>query len=255
MADNIINFNIDFNCNIDALNVITNKFEALFEKCNIGAHIVKDSTVNMGNSVGKVADNMDDFVDKVDFTVADVSDKFKDLDDIVDQFADDTEKVAEKSNGFKGAFDKISNFASGINSMIQLASKAISTMQEFTAANEAQQEAEAKLAQVMRNTMAASDAEIQSIKDLASAQQKLGVIGDEVQLAGAQELGTYLEKADSLKTLMPVIHRHRQRHLRRHRLHTYSGVDSKCHHTHHRALRHPLEQVRWLLRPRHRCVG
>lgn len=78
-------------------------------------------------------------------------------------------------------------------------------MREYTEANRAQQEAEAKLAQVMRNTMGARADEIQGIKDLASAQQKLGVIGDEVQLAGAQELGTYLSKADSLKKLMPVM--------------------------------------------------
>ncbi len=69
----------------------------------------------------------------------------------------------------------------------------------------AQVEAETKLAQVMRNTMGASQAETQSILDLATAQQKLGVIGDEVQLAGAQELGTYLTKADTLKKLMPVM--------------------------------------------------
>ena len=69
----------------------------------------------------------------------------------------------------------------------------------------AQVEAETKLAQVMRNTMGASREEMQSILDLASAQQKLGVIGDEVQLAGAQELGTYLTKADTLKKLMPVM--------------------------------------------------
>jgi hypothetical protein len=42
----------------------------------------------------------------------------------------------------------------------------------------------------MRNTMGAREEDIQSIKDLCSEQQKLGVIGDEVQLAGAQKLAT-----------------------------------------------------------------
>ncbi|MCM1117643.1 MAG: hypothetical protein NC342_08925, partial [Pseudoflavonifractor sp.] len=55
-----------------------------------------------------------------------------------------------------------------------------------------QQEAETQLATAMRNSMGATDAQIQSIKDLCSAQQELGVIGDEVQLQGAQELSTYL---------------------------------------------------------------
>lgn len=69
----------------------------------------------------------------------------------------------------------------------------------------AQMVAERQLEQVMRNTMNATDDEIQSIKDLASEQQKLGVIGTEVQLAGAKELGTYVTKTDILKKLIPVM--------------------------------------------------
>lgn len=66
-------------------------------------------------------------------------------------------------------------------------------------------EAEAKLAQVMRNTMGASAAEIREIRKLTAAQQALGVIGDDVQQQGAQELATYLELTSSLKTLIPVM--------------------------------------------------
>ncbi len=66
-------------------------------------------------------------------------------------------------------------------------------------------EAETKLKTVMVNTMNATDAQIQSIKDLCAAQQKIGVIGDEVQLAGAQELATYLSEKQSLEQLIPVM--------------------------------------------------
>lgn len=72
-------------------------------------------------------------------------------------------------------------------------------------AYDAQAEGETKLAQVMRNTTGASNAEIKSIKDLLSAQQALGVIGDEIQLAGAQELATYVSETKTLKTLIPVM--------------------------------------------------
>lgn len=65
--------------------------------------------------------------------------------------------------------------------------------------------AEARLAQVMRNTMDASDDEIRSIVDLCSAQEKLGVVEDDVAMAGAQELGTYLGLSSSLQTLIPVL--------------------------------------------------
>lgn len=43
----------------------------------------------------------------------------------------------------------------------------------------------------MRQRMGATDKEIQSIKELASAQQEIGVIGDEVQLSGAQQVATF----------------------------------------------------------------
>ncbi len=75
----------------------------------------------------------------------------------------------------------------------------------LTRAWAAQETAERKLATVMRNTMSASDDEIAGIKALCAAQQQLGVIGDEVQLAGAQELATYLKRKETLETLIPVM--------------------------------------------------
>lgn len=72
-------------------------------------------------------------------------------------------------------------------------------------AYDTQTEAEAKLAQVMRNTIGASNEEIKAIKDLTAAQQALGVIGDEVQLAGAQELATYVTMTSTLEALIPVM--------------------------------------------------
>jgi len=56
----------------------------------------------------------------------------------------------------------------------------------------------------MRNTMGASAAENREIRELTAAQQALGVIGDDVQQEGAQELATYLELTSSLKTLIPA---------------------------------------------------
>ena len=63
--------------------------------------------------------------------------------------------------------------------------------------------AEAKLAQTMKNTMNASSAEIKAIKDLCSAQQELGVIGDDVTMAGAQQLATFTRQSATLKKLIP----------------------------------------------------
>ncbi len=78
-------------------------------------------------------------------------------------------------------------------------------MADLSAAYRVQQEAETKLETVMTQRMAATDAQIQSIKDLASAQQELGIIGDEVQLAGAQQLATFLTTTDTLAQLIPAM--------------------------------------------------
>lgn len=64
---------------------------------------------------------------------------------------------------------------------------------------------ETKLAKAMRNTMEATDEEIQSVKDLCDAQERLGVVDGDVQTAAAQELATYLELSSSLKTIIPVM--------------------------------------------------
>lgn len=66
-----------------------------------------------------------------------------------------------------------------------------------------QMQGEVKLATVLRQRVKATDAEIDSIKRLASAQQAIGVIGDEVQLAGAQQLATFISRKDSLDQLIP----------------------------------------------------
>lgn len=65
--------------------------------------------------------------------------------------------------------------------------------------------AETKLTTVMRQRMAATNEQIASVVQLASAQQKLGVIGDEVQLSGAQQMGTFVNNTESIKTLIPAM--------------------------------------------------
>lgn len=92
-----------------------------------------------------------------------------------------------------------------INHVVNAIGEIHQTLSGLPSAYAAQIEAETKLAVNMRNTMSATEEEIQSIKDLCSAQQELGVVGDEVQLAGAQELATYLSQKESLEQLIPVM--------------------------------------------------
>ena len=68
-----------------------------------------------------------------------------------------------------------------------------------------QEVVETQLTTVMRQRMDATDEEIASIKKLAEEQQKLGVVGDEVQLAGAQQVATFLTQKSSIETLLPAM--------------------------------------------------
>lgn len=95
--------------------------------------------------------------------------------------------------------------ATGIDAVQRSFGQLQGQMQDLADAYAVQEVAETKLATVMQQRMGATDAEIQSIKDLASAQQELGVIGDEVQLSGAQQISTFLTQKDSLETLIPAM--------------------------------------------------
>ena len=117
---------------------------------------------------------------------------------VVKEVTDEQEKLNTKLLDINQAQQAIQNVTSGIS---QIASE----VSKYTAAYSVQETAERKVAQVMRNTMDATEAEIESIKKLCAVQQDLGVIGDEVQMAGAQELATYLEKKSSLEKLIPVM--------------------------------------------------
>ena len=62
-------------------------------------------------------------------------------------------------------------------------------------------EQEAKL----YNTLRAQNEQIKSIIDLTGSLQNLGVVGDEVTIAGAQQLATYRLQEDSIKQLLPTM--------------------------------------------------
>lgn len=104
--------------------------------------------------------------------------------------------------GIKSIGKGVTDFAADIKNLVN---RAISSFKQITAAYQTQIEAEARLGATMRNSTSATKEQIQSVKDLANALQETGVVGDEVQLAGAQELATYVESADSIKTMLPVL--------------------------------------------------
>ena len=102
---------------------------------------------------------------------------------------------------FAGLFAKLS----GLMATAFALGRIKAMVQEWQSLYRTQLESEIKISVTMRNATNATMKQIQAVKDLASRYQQLGVIGDEVQLAGMQELATYVKEVESVKKLMPVL--------------------------------------------------
>ena len=98
-------------------------------------------------------------------------------------------------NQLKQSWD---NAFSGMQGIVQITS-------ELTSAYAIQESAEVKLQTIMQQRMGATDSMVDSIKKLCSAQQQIGVIGDEVQLSGAQQMASFLNEKESLDKLIPAM--------------------------------------------------
>lgn len=134
-----------------------------------------------------------------------VNDNFKDVTVNADSLGKAIDEVTGKTDSLNTSIVRLGSASQIAEAASSAFGQLHSVFKGLTDASAAQSVAETRLGQAMSNTMGASAAEVQSIKDLCSAQQQLGVIGDEVQLAAAQELATYLEYSDSLKAIIPVM--------------------------------------------------
>lgn len=71
--------------------------------------------------------------------------------------------------------------------------------------SEKQAQAEEKLQEIYKSRMGVGKKAVKSTLELASAQQKAGVVGDEVQIAGAQQLATYAKYPGSVNKMLPAL--------------------------------------------------
>lgn len=146
-----------------------------------------DKTISIGFKVDGGADGLNTLTMKAG-----------DLRKVMEATVTEAQRIKDKTDSFASA-------CVGIDSVSRTISELQSVMGELSDAYAVQIEAETKLQTVMQQRMSASEADIQSIKDLCSAQQQLGVIGDEVQLAGAQQMATFLNTRGALETLIPAM--------------------------------------------------
>lgn len=130
---------------------------------------------------------------------------FKDLAKDAEGLKSVITSTVTEAQQLKGNVINFAALATGLNAAQRSFGQLQSAMSDLAGAYAVQEANETKLATVMRQRMGATDAEIESIKQLASEQQKIGVVGDEVQLAGAQQVATFLKEKSSIETLLPAM--------------------------------------------------
>lgn len=141
----------------------------------------------------------------ITFKMEDSTKGFKQLSMGANGLRDVMKMAAQEAKDLQSSFIKSAAAAATYNSLNDVIQQAAGAMKDLCGAYAIQQEAETKLETVMRQRMTASQEDIQSIKDLTSAQQQLGIIGDEVQLAGAQQIATFLNTKSALAILIPAM--------------------------------------------------
>jgi hypothetical protein len=123
----------------------------------------------------------------------------------IEQIGDAADDSTGRVNRFTSAIEKIRDIGLKVQSVASFFSTLTSSVQGLVDAYNMQVTTEAKLAVVMRNTMSASQEDVNGILELTSALEKLGVVSGDVQVAGAQEMATYLGEKESLEKLIPAL--------------------------------------------------
>ena len=116
------------------------------------------------------------------------------------------QQVMAVGNSFKTAGSKITSVGRSITSTMSVFGTAgIYAGAKLIEMSEKQAQAEQKLTEIYKTRMGVGKQAVQSTLDLASAQQKVGVVGDEVQIAAAQQLATYAQTPGAVNKMLPAL--------------------------------------------------
>lgn len=127
--------------------------------------------------------------------------------------------VIKSTEGLKEAMQKAISEATKLKpslinaaataSLFQTLKSAVGSLQgvfsSYTQAFEAAAVANTKLKTIMEQRMNATAEDVKGVKDVISAQKELGVVSGSVQVAGAQQIGTFATQASTLRTLVPAM--------------------------------------------------
>jgi len=116
------------------------------------------------------------------------------------------QQVMAVGSAFKTAGGKITAAGRSITTAVSVYGVAgIYAGKKLIDMSQKQAQAEQKLQEIYKTRMGVGKKAVKSTLDLASAQQKAGVIGDEVQLAGAQQLATYAKYPGTVNKILPAM--------------------------------------------------
>lgn len=114
-------------------------------------------------------------------------------------------KFTNLGNSFKNAGSKITSVGRTITTTFSLIGAAgIYAGKKLIESSQKQAQAEQKLAEIYKTRMGADKKAVKSTLALASAQQKVGVVGDEVALSFAQQMATYSKTPATVNKLIPA---------------------------------------------------
>lgn len=109
-------------------------------------------------------------------------------------------------NAFKTAGNKIKAAGRTITTSVSVYGMAgIYAGSKLIEMSQKQAQTEQKLVEIYKSRMGVGKKAAQSTMELASALQKSGVVGDEVQLAAAQQLATYAKYPSTVNTMLPAL--------------------------------------------------
>ena len=116
------------------------------------------------------------------------------------------QQVLAVGEAFKSAGSKIKSAGRTITTTMSVYGVAgIYAGSRLIEMSEKQAQAEQKLTEIYKSRMGVGKKAVQSTLELASAQQKAGVVGDEVQIAAAQQLATYAKYPGTVNTMLPAL--------------------------------------------------
>lgn len=121
------------------------------------------------------------------------------------ELAEVIDKTSRSSENLNGHLLDLNQGAEAIRNVVDGIGSLADKIGELTGMYAAAEEAQVKLATIMKQRMGATDADVESIKELTEAQKELGVVDDDVANSGAQQMATFLSRKSSLETLIPAM--------------------------------------------------